>query len=122
MATKKKIAMILFVAIMTVLCCCVLSACNSKIKVIFNTQGGSAVQSQLKNKGEKAEQPETPVRSGYVFDGWFSTDDFSDEFDFETVLDEDVVLYAKWIKQYNVVLYYGRQRSRNRFDNRGCAA
>lgn len=61
------------------------------------------MQSQLKNKGEKAEQPETPVRSGYVFDGWFSTDDFSDEFDFETVLDEDVVLYAKWIKQYNVV-------------------
>lgn len=39
MATKKKITMILFVAIMTVLCCCVLSACNSKIKGYFQHTG-----------------------------------------------------------------------------------
>lgn len=103
MALKKKIAVIVMLLSVTVMCCWVLAACNSQVKVTFDTQGGSAVLSQSPNKGGTASLPEEPTRSGYEFDGWYVDRDLSAEFDFQTALTEDIVLYAKWLRKYNVV-------------------
>ncbi len=37
-----------------------------------------------------------PVRSGYHFDGWYTTPDCTTPFDFSTILTENVTVYAKW--------------------------
>ncbi len=43
------------------------------LKVIFNTDGGSAApESQIVNEGEKILEPEAPVKEGYVFKWWSS--------------------------------------------------
>ena len=65
-------------------------------KVTFHTDGGSEVAPQYVLAGEKAAEPEAPTKDGYVFSGWFSDETLTEEFDFETVVNRDVTLYAKW--------------------------
>ncbi|RIX59622.1 hypothetical protein D3P08_05665 [Paenibacillus nanensis] len=76
--------------------------------VIFNTSGGSTVESQYVRDGEKATRPATdPTRSGYLFDGkWYTDSAFTQEFNFDTpvvnTLGDDhiyaLTLYAGWIE------------------------
>ena len=44
--------------------------------------------------GYRATKPEMPVKEGAEFLGWFTSDDT--EFDFDTIVDESITLYAKW--------------------------
>ena len=37
-----------------------------------------------------------PVREGYTFLGWFTTDDGEDEYDFSSEVRDDVTVYAQW--------------------------
>ena len=47
-----------------------------------------------------------PTREGYTFGGWFTDEGLTLEFDFETELDEDISLYAKWSKAYPVEILW----------------
>lgn len=64
--------------------------------VSFNTNGGSEISSQKVKMGEKAVKPANPTRSNYSFDGWYSDSALSKAFSFDTVIDADITLYAKW--------------------------
>ncbi|CAM4493200.1 putative repeat protein (TIGR02543 family) [Paenibacillus endophyticus] len=76
--------------------------------VIFNTSGGSSVDSQYVREGEKATRPTTdPTRSGYLFDGkWYTDSAFTQEYSFNapvvnTLGDGHIyamTLYAGWIQ------------------------
>ena len=69
------------------------------IKVTFNTNGGSEVDSQIIKKGTTATLPTQPDREGYRFDGWYTDNGtFQNDFNFETVLNEDITIYAKWVE------------------------
>ena len=49
--------------------------------------------------------PETPTRTGYVFDGWYTDDAFENLFDFEnTFATENIDLYAKWVEERDTYL------------------
>ena len=50
--------------------------------------------------------PETPTRTGYVFDGWYTDDvTFENLFDFDnTNATENIVLYAKWVDEKDTYL------------------
>jgi len=64
--------------------------------VSFNVDGGSAVASQTVEEGLSATQPANPTKEGYTFDGWYADQNFTTEFDFNTAITEDTVVYAKW--------------------------
>ncbi|MBB3108005.1 putative repeat protein (TIGR02543 family) [Paenibacillus phyllosphaerae] len=76
--------------------------------VLFNTSGGSSIESQFVREGEKATRPTTdPTRSGYLFDGkWYTDSAFTQEYDFDapvvnTLGDDQIyamTLYAGWIE------------------------
>jgi|GEM_PF-4984220 len=69
------------------------------ITITFNTNGGSFVPDQKLLRGEAINRPGNPVREGHVFIGWFEDNDiFELEWNFEIVPNEELTLYAKWIK------------------------
>ncbi|MDR2813876.1 MAG: InlB B-repeat-containing protein [Prevotellaceae bacterium] len=66
--------------------------------VVFNSNGGSAVASQMVASG-KVEQPApAPTRSGYTFAGWYQDVALTKAWDFFTndVITGNLTLYAKW--------------------------
>lgn len=72
------------------------AATPSTYTVTFNTDGGSAVASQTVTSGAKATKPADPAKEGFTFDGWYKDAAFTTAFDFNTVINSDVTVYAKW--------------------------
>lgn len=73
--------------------------------VTFNSNGGSAVASQIVGNGEKATEPVDPTKFGYEFGGWYKEAQFINEWDFTTdTVTANIILYAKWTAEY-VVTY-----------------
>lgn len=72
-------------------------------KVTFDSMGGSAVKEQQVTYGETANKPENPTREHYVFKGWYTDQDYKKAFDFNTEIDRNITLYAKWEKEQPAV-------------------
>ncbi|HHX00025.1 MAG TPA: hypothetical protein GX740_01800, partial [Acholeplasmataceae bacterium] len=65
--------------------------------VMFNTDGGSTVDSQAVEFGGKVTKPEDPTKEDHIFAGWFKDANLTTEFDFEEeVVTADIIIYAKW--------------------------
>ena len=63
----------------------------------FDTGGGQVITEQHLRYGEKVKEPPTPIRDGYVFDGWYADSARTQKFDFEhQQLIDDITLYAAW--------------------------
>ncbi|MBQ3824749.1 MAG: InlB B-repeat-containing protein, partial [Spirochaetaceae bacterium] len=65
-------------------------------EVRFNSLGGSNVPIQYVKTGEKATEPAIPKREGYAFNYWCTDSTLTNEFDFNTPINNNIVLYAKW--------------------------
>ena len=53
-------------------------------------------------KGEKLEKPSDPVKTGYVFKGWYQNSNGSgDAFDFDTPITKEITLFAIFVKEAN---------------------
>lgn len=64
---------------------------NNKVKIKFDTNGGSLVGDILINKNSKILEPKSPELEGYTFMEWQVDDK---KFDFDTEIKEDIVLKA----------------------------
>ena len=69
-----------------------------KYEVIFNTDGGTAVDSQTVKIHEKAVKPSDPIKDGFNFGGWYTNAELTAPFDFSMEVTRDVTIYAKWLK------------------------
>ena len=69
------------------------------LRVNFNSMGGSEVPSQVLESGV-VEIPENPTKKGYIFGGWYTSSNNGETlesvFDFDTPIEKDLTLYAKW--------------------------
>ena len=69
-------------------------------KVTFDPNGGSEVKAKMVEKGQKADPPTNPTRSGWDFAGWYTKSadgKWADEkFDFSKAITDDMTLYARW--------------------------
>jgi len=66
------------------------------VKVNFNTNGGNKIDSKIIGYSDKLDELPTPIREGFIFDGWYIDSSFSEEFGINTMIYEDITLYAKW--------------------------
>jgi uncharacterized repeat protein (TIGR02543 family)/prepilin-type N-terminal cleavage/methylation domain-containing protein len=74
-----------------------------KYTVTFNSMGGSNVSPQTVKKGETADEPSTPpIRTGYVFLGWYTVD--GDLYEFNTPVTGDLDLYAYWSEYFEFTI------------------
>ncbi len=70
------------------------------LKVSFNENGhGTAPAPQTVKKGDKATKPSDLSESGYIFKDWYTEAECINAFDFNTVITNDIILYAKWEKK-----------------------
>ena len=82
--------------------------------VTFNTDSGIFTEdtNQNVNYGEKVIEPKDPIRNGYDFLGWYESTDngitLSElSYSFDTVVTENIELYAKWKVTENFIYIEG---------------
>ena len=68
---------------------------NKIYLVTFDSDGGSKVENQIIDKGNKISKPANPTKDGYNFVEWQLD---GKTFDFNTELTQDIILKAKWEK------------------------
>ncbi|SHH11666.1 Listeria/Bacterioides repeat-containing protein [Anaerosphaera aminiphila DSM 21120] len=67
------------------------------VEVNFYQNGGNGLDRTIKvKKGSTVTKPANPTRSGYTFKGWTEVKNGSTIFDFNTNINSDMDLYAKW--------------------------
>ena len=57
-------------------------------------------------QGDKVFEPANPVRPTYEFLGWFLNLADEDPFDFDTIIEDDLVLIAKWEKLAEIIVEF----------------
>ena len=70
-----------------------------KVTVTFDSNQGTAVDSQLVAVGGKVAKPADPAKKGYTFSGWFTDEDCTNAYDFDADVDgtqPEFTLYAGW--------------------------
>ena len=70
-----------------------------KVTVTFDSNQGTAVDSQLVAVGGKVAKPADPTKKGYTFSGWFTDKDCTKAYHFDAAVDNtqpEFTLYAGW--------------------------
>ena len=70
-----------------------------KVTVTFDSNQGTAVDSQLVAVGDKVAKPADPTKEGYTFTGWFTDQDCATAYDFDATVngaEPELTLYAGW--------------------------
>lgn len=100
----KKLLLALIILIMAATV--VLTGCfPERITISFETNGGESLSSvKVPVSSESLDLP-TPVRNGYVFDGWYYDSGLSSKVDIKVIPEEDCTFYAKWTPQLVTVTF-----------------
>ena len=69
---------------------------NNAYRVLFNDGATTLSVVTDLSSGDKLTKPETPVKDGYTFAGWYKDSACTQAWDFETGISGDMTLYAKW--------------------------
>ncbi len=75
---------------------------TSTHNVVFNTRGGSNIDSEEVNHGDPVGRPNDPENGNYVFGGWYTEEGCQNEYDFNTPVESDLELFAKWLETYRI--------------------
>ena len=76
-----------------------------KYDVIFNSNGGSLVETQHVNEGERAYRPYNPTKENLIFDDWYTSNEFTEKFNFNTPIESTTQVYARWKASTTVIIY-----------------
>lgn len=75
---------------------------DAEFSMTFDSNGEGDVDPIICHGGDTVSLPQ-PTKEGYAFKGWFTDNGtFDNEFEFTVMPEEDILLYAKWIKLYTV--------------------
>ncbi|HJK57317.1 MAG TPA: InlB B-repeat-containing protein, partial [Methanocorpusculum sp.] len=69
---------------------------DNAYRVLFNDGATTLSVVTDLSSGDKLTKPETPVKDGYTFAGWYKDSACTQAWDFETGIPGDMTLYAKW--------------------------
>ena len=71
--------------------------------IIFDSNGGTNVETITQDSGTDVLEPSSPSREGYTFDGWYSDIELTTAYTFTVMPSQNITLYAKWtINQYTI--------------------
>ena len=84
---------------------------SSSLTVKFETNGAPSIKSVRVSRNNVITAPTTPVKDGFVFDGWYTDKNFATKFDFNTKIIKSITLYAKWVEKAktSIILTIGQK-------------
>lgn len=101
---KKRIVIILiFVIIFLLLIIASFLYNKDKYSVSFETGTSEVFLTKYVSKDEKVSAPTNPIKEGYVFKEWQLN---GEKYDFDTKINSNTVLTAKWIKEEYVTITF----------------
>ena len=74
----------------------IIAADEDIVTVIFNSNGGTAVSSQLVANGGTVKKPDDPTKTNSVFDKWYSDAALTKPYDFDSKVTGNITIYAGW--------------------------
>ena len=82
---------------------------DGKVTVTYVSNGGSGVASVRTALGELLEEPEAPMRTGYVLEGWYKESSLTTRWNFDVdKVTQKMTLYAKWTPaEYKIQYMFG---------------
>ena len=69
---------------------------TSYYTVKFVTNGGTEIKNVKVKRNESIEKPTSPEKEGYTFEGWYTNEACTEEYDFANKVKNSFSLYAKW--------------------------
>lgn len=101
---KKRVFVIVFITLIFIISI-VLSFVyyNDKYVVSFETGTDEEFLTQYISKNNKLIEPNPPKKEGYVFVEWQLN---GEKYDFDSIVSDDIILTAKWIKESYVTIKY----------------
>ena len=72
-------------------------------QINFDSNGGTNVSPQSVMEDDKAVAPQAPEKSGYDFEYWYTSS--SEKYDFNSPVEKDLTLYAKWTPKVYTITY-----------------
>lgn len=100
--TKRLFSVVVLVAVFAVACLALVACNGDSVNNYFVTYDGQKVTVSGK-KGEAVKFPEV-TREGYLFDGWYTSEDFSGSAVESAVFGEETTYYAKWAEVCTITL------------------
>lgn len=73
--------------------------------VSYITNGGTCIEPSIVDAGSCLILPDEPEKNGFKFAGWYTDRYKTIEFNEETVIDRDMILYARWVDESEPLLY-----------------
>lgn len=99
---KNKLFKPLGLMLVLVLVLATLASCSPKeFTITFDTQGGSTIENALVEKGQVVAEPTVPTKEAVEgkansFVNWTTDAEGNNVYDFSTVVEDDITLYAQW--------------------------
>ncbi len=97
----RKNKLLIIILSVVLVCTCLLISCSNKVsfKVEFDVDGQVYATQEVKKGGTVQSMPKSPVKSGFIFDGWYlDNETFKSRFNEDTVVINDIKVYANWTK------------------------
>ncbi len=76
----------------------------NQYRIDFASNGGSVVPTIVEEFRVPLTKPVDPIKTGFVFDGWFKDKALTIPYIFSTMPSENLTLYAKWSKLIEITL------------------
>ncbi len=77
---------------------------SQSFTVTFDYDGKRTNESLVVSEGQSAQKPDDPTAEGYEFVNWYTTDSYTDLYDFGTPVTGNITVYAKWQKLAGVTV------------------
>ncbi len=74
---------------------------DDSYRIILNVEGETTTY--LVRKGNKFIEPKKPTKTDYVFEGWYLEETFDNKYDFDTIPDKNMTLYARFVLEYETI-------------------
>ncbi|MGM9809723.1 MAG: InlB B-repeat-containing protein [Paludibacteraceae bacterium] len=70
--------------------------------ITFDLQGHGEIPSQSVKVGGTITRPADPITNDYIFVGWYTDAECTQAYDFNTIVNDNLTLYAKWEEKYRL--------------------